>query len=53
MIQTAMRAQLRDSPSESARVSIHTYYTLFPLNKYLLHYFPSFQKLFFAHSKES
>ena len=30
-----MRAQLRDSPSESAPVSIHTYCTLFPLNKYL------------------
>jgi len=29
-----MRAQLRDSPSESAPVSIHTYCTLFPLNKY-------------------
>ena len=45
--------QLRESPSESAHVSIHTHCTLFPLNKYLLHYFPSFSKFFFAQSKES
>ena len=30
-----MRAQLRDSSSESAPVSMHTYCTLFPLNKYV------------------
>ena len=29
IIQTTMRARLRDSPSESAHVSIHTYCTLF------------------------
>ena len=29
--QTAMRVQLRDSPSESAYVSVHMYCTLFPL----------------------
>ena len=29
IIQTTTRVQLRDSPSESAHVSIHTYYTLF------------------------
>ena len=29
-----MSAQLKDSPSESAPMSIHTYCTLFPLNKY-------------------
>ena len=34
VIQTAMRVQLRDSPSESACVSIHTYCTLLPPNKY-------------------
>ena len=30
VIQTAITAQLRDSPSESACVSIYTYYTFFP-----------------------
>ena len=29
-----MRVQLRDSPSESAPAPIHTYCTLYPLNKY-------------------
>ena len=35
VIQTTMRVRLRDSPSEPARVSIHTYCPyFFPLNKY-------------------
>ena len=33
--QTTTKAKFRDSPSESAQVSIHTYYTLF-LNKYFI-----------------
>ena len=51
VIQIATRVRLRDSPSESACVSIHTYCTLFPLNKHLLHYFPSLWKLFSAKLK--
>lgn len=35
VIKTATRARFRDSHSESARASIHTYGTLFPPNKYL------------------
>ena len=50
LIQTTTRAQLRDSPSESAHVSIHTYCIFFPLNT-LLHCFPSLWKFFSAKSK--
>ena len=50
VIQTARRVRLRDSPSESARVCIHTLYS-FPLNKYLLHYFLSLWKFFSAELK--
>ena len=35
---TAMRTRLRGSPSESARVSIHKYCSLFPLNKFFTHF---------------
>ena len=34
LIQTTTRAQLRDSPSESARVSLYMYCSHFPPNKY-------------------
>ena len=34
VIETAMRMKLRNFPSESAHLSIHTDCTLFPLNKY-------------------
>ena len=50
LIQTTTRAQLRDSPSESAHVSIYTYCIFFPLNT-LLHCFPSLWKFFSAKSK--
>ena len=49
-IQIATRVRLRDSVTESACVSIHTYYTLFPL-KHLLYYFASLWKLFAAKLK--
>ena len=49
VIQTAMRVQLKDSPSECASVSSHTYCTLLLLIiVHLLHYFLSLWKFFSA-----
>ena len=49
VIQIAMKVRLRNS--ESAHVSIHTCYTLFPPNKYWLHYIPSLWEFFSAKPK--
>ena len=43
-----MRAQLRDSPFESAHVSIHKYCTLFPPNKYFICFTTSFVEIPFC-----
>ena len=49
--QTTKREWLRDSFPESAFASIHTYCTLFPLNKYLFHYILSLWEFFSAKLK--
>ena len=52
VIQTATRAGLSDSLSESACVSTHMYCTLLLLiNTLLLHYFPSLWEFFSAKPK--
>ena len=48
LIQATMRVQLRDSPFESAHVSIHRDCIFFPLNKYFASLLSIFVKILFC-----